>query len=277
MILIADSGSTKVDWAYLTSDGSVERFKTTGINPAHLGGERITEILSGEVLPMAPKVDDIYFFGAGIVGEEMKLLLQRCFSAVWPEAKAELYSDVMASGLSLFGKGRGIACIMGTGSNSCLYDDGKILAKVNAGGFILGDEGSGAWIGKQLLMDYVKGIMPADLLREFEAEYELSYPKVVSKVYKEERPAAYLASLNMFAASRMENPYIETLIKRGFNEFIDRNIVMYEGFTAEKVGFIGSVALHYEKWLRECCANRGIEVGTILKAPLDGLIEFYKK
>ena len=178
---------------------------------------------------MAPKVDDIYFFGAGIVGEEMKLLLQRCFSAVWPEAKAELYSDVMASGLSLFGKGRGIACILGTGSNSCLYDDGKILAKVNAGGFILGDEGSGAWIGKHLLMDYVKGIMPADLLREFEAEYELSY------------------------------------------------IVMYEGFTAEKVGFIGSVALHYEKWLRECCANRGIEVGTILKAPLDGLIEFYKK
>ena len=192
----------------------------------------------------------------------MNLLLQRCFSAVWPEAKAELYSDVMASGLSLFGKGRGIACIMGTGSNSCLYDDGKILAKVNAGGFILGDEGSGAWIGKHLLMDYVKGIMPADLLREFEAEYELSYPKVVSKVYKEERPAAYLASLNMFAASRMENPYIETLIK---------------GFTAEKVGFIGSVALHYEKWLRECCADRGIEVGTILKAPLDGLIEFYKK
>ena len=276
MILIADSGSTKVDWAYFTSKGEEGRVKTMGINPAHVSDEAIVAVLSGEILPLVSEVDSIHFFGAGVVGEQMCTRLKDCFHAVWPDAKVEILSDVLASGLALFGKGRGISCILGTGSNSCLYEDGKILSSVKAGGFILGDEGGGVWIGKELIKEYVKGIMPTHLFKKMEDEYKLSYPEIVSRVYREERPAAYLAEFCMFAAQNSTDPYIEALVKRGFKEFLVRNVMRYEGFSDEQVGFVGSVAFNFQDWLLDVCAAENVKVKKIIKAPIDALIEYYK-
>ncbi len=276
MILIADSGSTKVDWAYFTPNGEVGRLKTMGINPAHVSDEAIVAVLSGEILPVVPKVDSIHFFGAGVVGEQMCTRLRDCFNAVWPDAKVEILSDVLASGLALFGKEQGISCILGTGSNSCLYEDGKILSSVKAGGFILGDEGSGVWIGKELLSDYIKGIMPEPLLEKMEDEYKLTYPEIVSRVYREDRPAAYLAEFCLFAARNSADPYIESLVKRGFKDFLVRNVMRYEGFSDKQVGFVGSVAFKFQEWLLDLCAAENIRVKKIMKAPIDALIEYYK-
>lgn len=273
--LIADSGSTKVDWAVVGKE-EVLRFTTIGLNPNYSSQEQIKHILCAEVAPNCPHVDSIHFFGAGIVGEQMKCKLAECFKYVWPEAELEFVSDVKASLLALFGKGRGIACILGTGSNSCLCEGGVILQNVKAGGFILGDEGSGSWIGKQLLMDYIKGLMPEGLAAEFEREYNLSYPAIVERVYRESAPAAYLASLNLFAAKRMKDSYIKALVKKGFEEFIYRNVCRYPDWESLEVGFVGSVAYQYEEWLRECCEEKGLKLSKIIKAPIDGVIRYYE-
>lgn len=274
MKLIADSGSTKVDWALLSD--KLLRLNTVGLNPNYMESSEIVKILEQEVKPFCPVVESIHFFGAGIVGEEMKRKLACCMKAVWKDAELELSSDVLASALALFGKDRGIACILGTGSNSCLCEQGKILQNVKAGGFILGDEGSGNWIGKHLLMDYIKGIMPEDLAGEFEAEYGLSYAGIVERVYRQSAAAAYLASLNMFAAKKMEEAYIQELVREGFREFLYRNVCRYEGWESMEIGFVGSVAKQYESLLRECCEEKSLKVRKIIKAPIEELIKYYE-
>ena len=274
MKLIADSGSSKVDWAL--SGKSNLRFRTKGLNPNYMSREEIVSVLSTEIGPFCREVESIHFFGAGIVGEEMKRKLASCIKEVWPDAELELSSDLRASALALFGKERGIACILGTGSNSCLCDGGEILQNVKAGGFILGDEGSGSWIGKHLLMDYIKGIMPERLAGEFEREYELSYPAIVERVYRQGSPAAYLASLNMFAASRLEDAYISSLIKEGFGDFLQRNVCRYPGWESLEIGAVGSVAKHYEALFRECCEEKGLKIRKIIKAPIEELLKYYE-
>ncbi len=274
MILIADGGSTKVDWAFVSAESDV-RVRTSGINPAQLDDSAIIGILREHLSPVSSEVTEIYFYGAGVVGEQMTSRLRGCFQQVWPSVVCQFYSDVLASAVALFGRGRGIACILGTGSNSCLCDDAKIVRNIRAGGFILGDEGSGAWIGKSLLQDYIKEIMPEPLRSDFEREYGLSYPVIVDRVYRQERPSAYLAELNMFAATRMENPYIRNLVSRGFDAFLERNVMQYEECRSVPVGFVGSVAVQYSQILSSCLQRKGLTLKTILKAPIDKLVEYY--
>lgn len=293
MILIADGGSTKVDWAYITdvcldSDSSyssaekelpknnVIRIKTEGINPVHVSKERIIGVLRDNLLHQCPSVEKVYFFGAGLVGEDLKATLKECFCEIWPKSEVYIGSDIMACALALFGKTRGIACILGTGSNSSLVENAQIISSVPAGGYILGDEGSGNWIGKSLLQDYIKGIMPLELSQEFEKQYELTYPKIVSKVYREEKPAAYMASMNMFAIKHVEHPYIKDLVKSGFEQFLLRNVMRYDGYESIEVGFVGSIAMLYEDILRQCCAQHKIKVKKIIKAPIEALVEYYE-
>ncbi len=275
MILIADSGSSKVDWAFVSSAKDI-RVRTCGVNPAHLDDGRILEILRANLSFAGPEVSRIFFFGAGVVGDRSKARLESCFKQLWPAAECQFHSDVLASALALFGEKRGIACILGTGSNSCLCEGGKILRNIKAGGFILGDEGSGAWIGKRLLQDYIKEIMPEPLRGEFEREYSLSYPQIVDRVYRQERPAAYMARLNMFAAARMEDGYIRELVSEGFDEFLCRNVLQYGQCHSVPVGFVGSVAVQYREILDSCLTRRGLTQGPVLKAPIDPLVLYYK-
>ena len=276
MILIADSGSTKVDWAFLSKGKPVRRAKTSGINPAQLEDDGIVSILRDNLLPLFPVVEHVYFFGAGIVGNAMNERLLRCFQSVWPMATCDFASDIQASAIALFGNARGIACILGTGSNSAVVDNAQIVSNVPGGGFVLGDEGGGVWIGKMLLSDYIKKVMPSRLREEFEQEYSLSYPMIVSRVYKEEKPAAYIAGLSRFASSRLDNSYIRDLVCKGFEEFLFRNVMRYDGYESLEVGFVGSIAYYYESLLREVAEQKGIRVGKIIKAPIDSLIEYYE-
>lgn len=277
MVLIADGGSTKVDWACIGDNGQVTKVRTQGINPAHLSDEGIVAVLTDKISPLCPEVSQVHFFGAGLIGGESVSRMERCFGKVWPGVKCSFYSDVLASAIALFGRGRGIACILGTGSNSCLCDDARVVENVRAGGFILGDEGSGAWIGKSLLQDYIKGIMPEPLAEEFRREYDLSYESIVQKVYREPKPAAYMASLNMFAASHVDHAYVEELVRRGFEAFVVRNVCRYRDYASLQVGFVGSVAVQYEGILRDVCAVRGLVVKSVIKAPIDSLIEYFSK
>jgi N-acetylglucosamine kinase-like BadF-type ATPase len=198
MTLIADSGSTKVDWRFIAEDGSVKNLLTSGINPVYLTDEQIVDVLRKEVIPaFGERVDKVFFYGAGVVGESHERLLA-CFKEVFPNSECEAKSDIEAAARALCGHSAGIAAILGTGSNSCFYDGKDVAKNVHPGGFIIGDEGSGADMGKMLVSDYVKGILPQSIENEFRRKYGLEYADIVSKVYREPMPSRFPGFLLSF-------------------------------------------------------------------------------
>lgn len=277
MILIADSGSTKVDWRAIKDDGSVVEIFTEGINPVFSPKEKILEILSTKLLPVLGKnVGDIFFYGAGVVSPEISSSLDACFKEVFPNSVCYAQSDVLAAARALCGHRPGIACILGTGSNSCFYDGKDIAKNVRAGGFILGDEASGGYLGKRLLSDFIKGLMPQELEKIFIERYHLDYMSIVTKVYREPLPSRFLASFSPFLSEFKENPYVHKLLCSSFDEFFARNIVHYD-YKKYDVNFVGSIAYYYRPFLEESALNHGMRVGKILKAPIEGLVEYHKE
>lgn len=204
MQLIADSGSTKVDWRAIFDSGEVKSISTEGINPVFMDDDRIIGIFKEHLLPVVGKdvtgedVEKIWFYGAGVVGDEIREKLNRCFKAVFPGSECFTASDVLAAARALCGRSSGIACILGTGSNSCFYDGEDVVKNVRAGGFILGDEASGAYLGKRLVSDFIKGLLPEAIENEFIKRYNLDYPSIVQKVYREQLPSRFLASFSPF-------------------------------------------------------------------------------
>lgn len=277
MILIADSGSTKVDWRAIKEDGSVIEISTEGINPVFSPKEKILEIFNNQLLPVLGKnVGDIFFYGAGVVSPEISKSLDEYFKEVFPGSVCYAQSDVLAAARALCGHRPGIACIMGTGSNSCFYDGKDITKNVRAGGFILGDEASGGYLGKRLLSDFIKGLMPKDLEAVFTERYHLDYMGIVQKVYREPVPSRFLASFSPFLNEFKENPYVHQLLCSSFDEFFTRNIVHYD-YMKYDVNFVGSIAYYYRPFLEESAKNHGMRIGKVLKTPIEGLVEYHKE
>lgn len=277
MILIADSGSTKVSWRAILEDGSVKEIETEGINPVFMEDEVIEKIFTDKLVPViGSKVENVYFYGAGVVGGEPTAKLERCFSKVFEGAAVEAVSDVLAAARALCGHKPGIACILGTGSNSCFYDGEAIAKNVRAGGFILGDEASGAYLGKRLISDFIKGLLPAAIEKEFVKRYNLDYMAIVQKVYREPLPSRFLASLSPFISEYKNHPYMANLLKSSFDEFLRRNIVHYD-YKKYEVNFVGSIAYYYREILEKAVAANGMRMGKVLRGPIDGLVAYHKE
>ena len=216
MKLIADSGSTKVDWRAIFDDGSVKSMHTEGINPVFVTKEYIIDVLKENLLPViGDGVTEVYFYGAGVLSEETSKVLEDAFKAVFPNSNCFTASDILAAARAVCGHEIGIACIMGTGSNSCFYDGENVVKNVRAGGFILGDEASGGVLGKKLISDYIKGLLPKEIEEEFFKRYQLDYMKIVEKVYKQPMPNKFLASFSPFINEFRDNPHINNLHKIG--------------------------------------------------------------
>ena len=276
MKLIADSGSTKVDWRAILNDGSIKEISTEGINPIFQTEEYIINIFKEHLVPViGTEVESIYFYGAGIINPEASALLEKYLKAVFTDPTCYTYSDVVAAARALCGKEAGIACIMGTGSNTCFYDGENIAKNVKACGFILGDEGSGAVLGKKLVADYLKGLLPKDIETKFTEKYNLDYGQIVAKVYREAIPSRFLASFSPFINENREHPHIKNLLRGSFDEFFKRNISQYD-YKKYPVNLIGSVAFYYQDILEEVAAENGMKIGKILKSPIEGLIEYHK-
>lgn len=276
MQLIADSGSTKVSWRAVLDDGSVKSIETVGINPVFMEDADIERILSENLVPViGNKVEKVFFYGAGVVGGEPSAKLERCFSKVFPGSTCEAVSDVLAAARALCGHKPGIACILGTGSNSCFYDGEGIAENVRAGGFILGDEASGAYLGKRLLSDFIKGLLPAPIEHAFNKRYGLDYMAIVQKVYREPMPSRFLSSFSPFIAEFKNHPHIANLLKSSFEEFLRRNIVHYD-YKKYPVNFVGSIAFYYKDILEKAVNAAGMRMGTILQGPIDGLVAYHK-
>ena len=276
MRLIADSGSTKVDWRAILDDGTVKSISTEGINPVFQTKDYITEIFRTKLLPeLGPDVKEIFFYGAGILSAELSQTLADAFKEVFPDSVCYAASDILAAARALCGREAGIACILGTGGNTSFYDGNEIVKGVKAGGFILGDEASGGVLGRKLVADFIKGLLPKEIEEEFVKRYDLDYPKIVAKVYKEPLPSRFLASFSPFINEFKSHPHIAALIRTSFDEFFARNIYQYD-YKNYSVNLVGSVAYYYQDILKEVAETRGVKIGKILKTPIEGLIEYHK-
>lgn len=276
MILVADSGSTKTEWCLAENGSRVKTILTRGINPVFENEEDICAELQAHLLPelKGEKIEAVYFFGAGCAYEAVNKIVEKAVSS-FLHVPVEVHSDLLCAAYSLFGKGRGIACIMGTGSNSCLYDGRQIVSNVSPLGFILGDEGSGAVLGKLLVGACLKNQLGEGMEKKFLDRFHLTRPDIIDRVYRKPFPNRFLAGLSIFLHENLDNPDVRALVRHSFDDFFLRNVMQYPDYQMLKVSFVGSVAYYYQDVLKEVAAGRGLHVGSIVKAPMDGLLAYY--
>ena len=277
MQLIADSGSTKTDWRLIDVEGEISQAKTVGFNPYHQSSKDIAQKLQQELLPqLSDEITSIYFYGAGCSTESscqtVKTALQQVFSA----AQIEVHNDLLAAARALCGHQPGIACIIGTGANSCQYDGQKITDNVPPLGYIMGDEGSATWLGKQLLNSYFKRWMPEDLQISFNKRFSPTVSDVLENVYRQPQANRYLAQFSRFTFHQLKHPWVAKLVYDGFNAFFEKNIVQYADYQQKPIHFTGGVAFYYSNLLRQVANDRGVRVQNILESPIAGLTLFHQ-
>ena len=277
MKLIADSGSTNTAWKLIENSGEVKNIQTSGINPFFRTEEDIFQELSQLLSPeTGTGIQEIFFYGAGIINAEKGDIIRRALIRIYPEARIETYSDVLGAARALFGNRAGIACILGTGSNVCLYDGKKITGGVSPLGFILGDEGSGAVMGRKLLGDYFKEVMPIRLREEFAEQFNLTRDEALNRVYRSEKPNQFLAQFVPFLSEHADSAYCHEFVQQNFMEFFERNVSKLPDYTKYPIGFVGSVAYSFSQILNNTASYFGYEEITIIKEPIDGLEQYHK-
>jgi len=275
MILIADSGSTKTDWCVSDRRNRIQRITTKGMNPYFQSEEEIGEEIRLSLLPklQTHKFDALYFYGAGCLPEKIPMI-RNVLSKYLNVKNVEVNSDMLAAARGLCGRNLGIVCILGTGSNSCFYDGEKIVNNVSPLGFILGDEGSGAVLGKLLVGDLLKNQLPKGLKEKFLREFDLTPGMIIERVYRQSFPNRFLASFSPFLLQNIEEPALHTLVLNSFRAFLTRNVMQYD-YKRYPVFFTGSIAYHYREILEEVVHEAEMQLGSIIRQPMEGLVEYH--
>ena len=269
--LLIDAGSTKMDWALLERGRVLKRFSTPGFNPNYADAQQLIDIVSKVDLPDEEIVQIIYY-GSGclkatnaqMVGE----VLQRCF----PHSVPIVSNDMMGAAHALLGNKKGIACILGTGANPCLYDGQRIVERAVSLGYLVGDEGSGCYIGRKLVRAYFYGLMPVELKLEFDKAYHLEISDFIERIYHQPEASRYLAEFTKFAGDHIDHPFIQELVKECFRDFIQVFVLRYKDCHDLRVSFVGSVAFYFQYQLHECLSAEGLTMGKVLKSPMEGLL-----
>ena len=278
MILIADSGGSKIDWRLLQIDGTIGQANTGGFNPYYQPIEDLKKNFQEVIIPKITEgVHKIFFYGAGVSSEKNQMKIKEAFLEFFPDAQIEIGWDLLAAARALCGREPGIACIMGTGSNSCSYDGEQIIENVANLGWILADEGSGANIGRKFLVDYLRDVMPEGLRKQFKERFPLTREEFLEKVYQQERPSAFLASFTKFIFQHLKEPYCYQLVYSSFSEFYENNVMKYKNYKNLKVHFTGSIAFYFSDILRQVANDKGITVKNILEGPIAGLTLYHQK
>lgn len=278
-ILIADSGSTKTDWILTTAENSILEVETLGINPVRDSRDAIFDVIKNLLAPQLPKeykVDQIFFYGAGCIDPYRKNVAEVLTSVFGSDAEIAVESDLLGAARALCGNQAGIACILGTGSNSCLYDGKEIVCNTSPLGFILGDEGSGAFLGKTLVGNILKKIFSQKLQDSFFKKYDLTPSIIINKVYREPMPNRFLASLVPFLEEHRENPEIHDMLIWAFRQFFIRNVKAY-GHPEMDINCVGSIAFIYKKEIMDAAAIEGLKMGKILQKPVQNIVDFHRK
>ena len=277
MKLIADSGSTKTHWIVLENGSKTNEFYSPGFNPYYYEKDAFKLSLE-EVLRTnigLKKISEIFFYGSGISSNENRSIVSNSLTSIFPEAKVSVYHDLHGATIALLGKNRGIACILGTGSNSCLWDGEKIVANVPSLGFLLGDEGSGTYLGKLLVRDILIGDADPEIAELFYATNKLTFSTTLDRIYKEDHPNRFFSEQSKFIRGLTDNPYCRNLIIRNFEDFINVQVSKYEGYDKLPVSFTGSVAANFKDILVEVLENHHIRLGNIMKEPIEGIVRYH--
>lgn len=276
MILIADSGSTKTDWCVAKDGFTVKRFTTQGINPYHQDERRINGIVLDELLPQTGeyKLKKIVFYGSGCRDEIIPTMKNILYSAFNNNVEVEIYSDLLGAARAICGHEEGIACILGTGSNSCLYDGKKIVGNIPPLGYILGDEGSGATLGKIFINEIFKNSQMNDLKKEFLQVLKMTEGDIIDRVYRQPMANRFLASLAPFIHSHIERHEVNEIVTENFRQFLLKNVKRYHRDDLQ-VSFIGSIAWHFKSQLLQSALEENVYVGSVEKSPMDGLLRYH--
>lgn len=276
MKLIAYTGSSDTTWSITEDAKLIRQIITPGINPFYQSTGEIQELILSSLLPHIESlsVKELFFYGAGCSFPEKKATVEDALKYYFPDTKIQIESDLLGAARGLFQHEQGIACIIGTGSNSCHYDGNRIVTNISPLGFILGDEGSGAVLGKQLLADCIKKQLPEWICEKLYDEFELTQEQIMDKVYTHPFPSKFLASFTGFIAEHIEEPAIFNLVYDSFDAFFIRNVMHYD-LTDMQVGFVGSVAFMLKDPLEIAASERNIFISQVLDNPVAGLIQFH--
>jgi N-acetylglucosamine kinase-like BadF-type ATPase len=277
MILVADAGSTKTSWALIQPAGA-RHFGTGGINPYFCTKKEIAQKISNEFPGDFPydTISEIRFFGAGCAGEERKAIVRDALREKFPETAVYVENDLLGAAIALCKDAPGIACILGTGSNSCCFDGKEIVARTASGGYILGDEGGGAYIGKKLLADFLRKKIPVTLEKSLAEEFQLDEQEVLRRVYTEKEPNRFLASLVPFVHRRMNEPYCRQLVESAFADFYAAHISGYPAHEKLPVHFTGSVAFQFIEQLKSVLEKNDRILGVVVRQPIEELVRYYQ-
>lgn len=274
--LIADSGASKTVWCLM--DGKKKKTVITqGISPYFLSTDQIKELLAKELFPKVKTKlpDEIYYYGTGCANPANAKSVKQALKKVFPAASVEVDHDLMGAAKALCGRQPGIACILGTGSNSCYYNGKKIIKNSPGLGFILGDEGSGAYLGKKVVQHFLYNTFDPDLMDRFNAKFNTNSVEILEAVYKQPLPNRYLANFVIFLVENRGHYMIENIIEDSFNDFFFNHLYKYKETWTHPIHFIGSVAYGFKDVLKDMCSNYELQLGNVLKHPMDGLVKFH--
>lgn len=279
MLLIADSGSTKCDWRLVDEDKTYRDLKSIGINPYFHNEEIIEAELNKvpELVENADKISAVFFYGAGCSSTELKRIVTRGLSSVFHNAQIYVDHDLVAAAFAVYEDEPCIACILGTGSNSCHFDGDIVREEVPALAFILGDEGSGSYFGKKLLTDFLYKKLPTNIHQALIDQFDLNKDTIMDRVYMKPHANVYLASFMRFISSFRDEPYVRDMIREGLEKFIDIHVKCFRDSGTVKTHFVGSVAYYQEDILAEVAKEKGIIMGKIVKRPIEGLYQHHVK
>ena len=275
-ILVADSGSSKTDWLLTGTDAPVA-FKTGGLNPYFLTEKEITKVIqhqAAELVAQGNDVAEIYFFGAGCSSPDRHEIVSNALSQLFPKAFISVDSDLLGSAYATCGRKQGFCCVLGTGSNISFFDGHDIHAGKHGLGFVLGDEGSGTWFGKVLITNYLYGQMPDDIAARFRKSYKVTKDEVINRVYQQPGGNSYLAAFAAFLSEIKGTAYSNGLINRGLSNFIESNVKSYTDYKKYPCNFVGSIAWHFADELKALCEAQQIQVGKIIRQPVNDLLHF---
>ena len=277
VILIADSGSTKTEWCLL-SDGKKKKAITQGLSPYFLSGGEITDIINKELPSLfnTAMPDEIYFYGTGCSNPANAKVVKKAIASVYKDSKVYVDHDLMGAAKAVCGNTKGVACILGTGSNSCYYDGKKIVKNSPGLGYVLGDEGSGAYMGKKVIQYFLYNTFEPDLMDRFTAKYNITSAEILEAVYKKPLPNRFLSNFVTFLIENRGHYMIENIIEDSLNDFFFIHIYKYSQSWTMPIHFVGSVAHGFKDVLKEMCNSFELQLGTVIKNPMDGLIKYHQ-
>jgi len=278
MLIIADSGSTKADWTFILKSEEQISLSTKGFNPVFHSSEDVSNTLLASFEGKIPLEEEavVYYYGSGCSSEALNDIIKKGLEVVFPNwTIMEVAHDLLGAARAACGSEAGIACILGTGSNSCYYDGANTADNVPSLGYILGDEGSGSYLGRMFIKSYFYREMPADLCNIFERMHPGGKDEIVTAVYNGNQPNVYLASHAKILSDNREHPFVKSLVKKGLNDFITSQVLKYPEATKLPINFIGSIAFYFKAVLKEVLKENGLTLGIIIKKPIFNLVKYH--